>query len=193
MQKIIILLTIIFFLIAVSRVRATRSPFPSPNPSHRIHFRDHSCTQNDPSPTPTISPSPVPTASLSATPAITTAVTPQPRGEGYVPPTQSHEAPKCEAKDTTKLPINLHVYRKGDVAIVKYWPTEGDTVSVFYRQNDSKYWQYSLTEQNDGFVTIAGLGNKDISFAVMQRNTCSGGVMSHTVVDGPSKEWVLFR
>lgn len=157
---------------------------PTPTPSPTV----------TPSPTPTVTPGPTPTASASATPQPTPTPTPEVHtGEGFVPPTQSHEPSQCQDKDTTRLPENLHVYRKGDQAIVKYWPTEGDKVHVYYKQNDSPSWQYSITTQNTGYVLIEGLGDKDITFAVQQVIGCGGGPLTNAIIDGPTQQWVLFR
>ena len=113
------------------------------------------------------------------------------------PPTfagSSTEAPQCGEKAPAAA-VNPHVYRKGDVAIVRWWNTEGNQAHIYYKQVNAADWQYSITTANTGYAEIHGLGTMDISFAVQQVNGCSGGVsvISPVIVDGATDGWVLFR
>jgi hypothetical protein len=114
------------------------------------------------------------------------------------PPTfapSSTEPPKCGVGDVSKAVVNPHVYRKGDVAIVKWWNTAGDKAHIYYKQVNSPTWQYSVVVDNTGMAEIKGLGTMDISFAVMQVDSCSGGVSvnAKVIVDGNTDGWILFR
>ncbi len=107
----------------------------------------------------------------------------------------STEAPKCGVGDVSKPVDNAHVFRKGDVAIVRWWNTAGNKAHIYYKQVNSKDWQYSVVVDNTGYFEIKGLGTMDISFAVMQVDECSGGVSvnAKTIVDGNTSGWVLYR
>lgn len=129
------------------------------------------------------------------TPTPTTA---PPSGGPGNPPTfagSSTEAPQCGIASVPQLPANVHVYRKGDQAVVKWFPTGGDQVHIYYKQVASPDWQYSLTQANTGYAVINGLGTLDITFTVQQVNGCSGGASATAspVVDGATSGWVLFR
>lgn len=130
-------------------------------------------------------------------PVVTATPTPTP-GQPGNPPTfagSSTEAPQCGEANVPQGAENVHVYRKGDDAIVKWLPTGGNEAIVYYKQVSAADWQYAVKGANIGYVVIHGLGSLDISFAVQQVNGCSGGVsvMSKVIVDGASNGWVLFR
>ena len=106
----------------------------------------------------------------------------------------STNPPVCSAHDPQAVD-NPHVYRNGDTAIVKWYPKDGNKAHIYYKQVDSADWQYSVTVENTGYAEIHGLGSMDISFAVQAVNDCSGGtsVLSKTIVDGDTSDWILFR
>lgn len=147
---------------------------------------DVDCPTVNPTPSPSVSPTPTPS------PYVTPSPTPTPEVVNQT--STGPSAPQCEAVAPTKEMANFHVYRNGDDAILKWFPTEGSQANIYYRQNSSANWQYSLTgTENDGYVEIHGLGNLDITFAGQQANGCAGGPMTNAVIDGPSDHWVLFR
>jgi hypothetical protein len=142
------------------------------------------------------------------TPEVTPEVTPEPTPVPAAPCTQncgnpptfagsSTEPPRCGSDNVTKEPANPHVYRKGDKAIVKWFPTAGNKVHILYKQNTSPDWQYSFITDNLGYAEINGLDSMDITFAVQQVWDCGGGIVvsapSLPIVDGPSDHWVLYR
>jgi len=144
---------------------------------------------------------PCPSPTPEVTPEITPEVTPIPvpcTSNCGNPPTfagSSTEAPRCGVGDVTVPVVNPHVYRKNGDAIVKWWPTAGNKVHILYKQNISADWQYSLITDNTGYAEIHDLGSMDISFAVMQVDSCSGGmsVSATTIVDGATDGWTLYR
>ena len=189
------------------KCRTTTTPTHTPTPTPR-----HTST-----PTPTVTPTstPIPSVTLTptptpfeeecdgkceeVTPTPTPEVTPEPvcTGNCGTPPTfagSSTNAPQCGSTAPQSVE-NPHVYRKGDVAVVKWYPKDGNMVHIYYKQVASPDWQYSVTVPNTGYYEIKGLGTLDISFAVQAVNDCSGGtsVMSKVIVDGPTEGWVLFR
>jgi len=89
---------------------------------------------------------------------------------------------------------NFHVYRNGGDAILKWWPTGGNTANIYYKQNNSPDWQYSLRDiPNNGYAEIHDLGNLDITFALQQTQSCAGGPLVNYVIDGFSRHWRLYR
>jgi len=107
----------------------------------------------------------------------------------------STEPPVCGAKNVEERVANPHVYRKGDVAIVKWFPTAGNLANIYYKQNGSADWQYSIQVANTGYYQINSLGTMDITFAIQQVDSCGGGVTSdvYQIVDGNTSGWVLYR
>jgi hypothetical protein len=109
----------------------------------------------------------------------------------------SAPAPVCGEPNTTREPINFHVYRKDGEAILRWWATEGNKVHVYWKENTSENWQHSMTVDNTGYVTVGGLGNGDFTFGIQQVNDCGGGLITVgnilSVVDGGTSRWVLFR
>ena len=159
-----------------------------------LHAGDHAgqCVE----PTPTLTPTPTPIVEQTPTPIVTETPT-RCVGSCGSPPTfagSSTNAPQCDRADV-KAADNVHVYRKGDSAIVKWWNTAGDKVHIYYKQVSSPDWQYSVIADNTGSFEIHGLGTMDISFAVQQVSGCGGGVsvISKTIIDGNASQWVLFR
>jgi len=109
--------------------------------------------------------------------------------------TENCGTPAC-TDSTPKEPANPHIYRNGDCAIVKWYPTEGDKANIYYKQVTSDGWQYSVVGiPNTGNYQVCGLDSMDITFAVQQVNGCAAGasVLSSEIVDGDTPTWVLFR
>ena len=165
----------------------TSTPIPTKKPTSTP-----TCT-----PKPTTTPEPTPTDEPEPTPEVTPEPVQCTENCGSAPTfaASSTEAPKCGVGDVSQAVVNPHVYRKGDVAIVRWWNTAGDKAIIYYKQVNSADWQYSLITPNTGSAEIKGLGTMDISFAVMQVDSCSGGVSvnAKTIVDGNTDGWVLFR
>lgn len=125
--------------------------------------------------------------------------TPEPKVEEHHDDTTDHNsagsAPSyCGNGEELKAPENPHVYRQGDVAEVKWIPTAGDKVHIYYKVNGADGWQFSTTRSNTGSEFIEGLGSLDISFAIQQENgdRCVSPI-TPTIVDGATDGWVLFR
>lgn len=168
---------------------------PSASPSSTPEPSETPTPTSEPSPTaePTVEPSatPTPTREPVATPSPTVAPSPQ----GLTPAGGTGSADICTESPTTLLPINTHVWRKGDMAKVEWQKTEGNLVDIYYKNVTSPIWQHSKPNQpNNGYAEVHGLGNGDFTFAVMQKNGCGGGVITkaNTVVDGPTTQWVWF-
>ncbi len=101
-------------------------------------------------------------------------------------------APQCSATPVVKEAANPHVYRNGDTAIVKWFPSEGGNAHIYYKEHGAGAWQHSVRDiSNSGYFEIKGLGTKDWDFAVQQANGCAAGPMSAVIEDGNGK-WVLF-
>ena len=154
-------------------------------------------------PAPTVTPTPTPFQECDGDCEVTPTPSPEPTPTvvctgncGDVPTFagSSTNAPQC-GSSAPQAVDNPHVYRKGDVAVVKWFPKDGNMVHIYYKQVSSPDWQYSVTVPNTGYFEITGLGTLDISFAVQAVNDCSGGtsVMSKVIVDGAEGKWVLFR
>lgn len=163
------------------------SPSPTPEPS----------VNPTPTPEPSVSPTPSPTPTPEPSIEPTPTPTPEPvvHVDSWSEKSGPYPAPVCEDGSITIDVMNPLVWRKGDQAIVQYWPTGGSEVNVYYKQVDSPNWQYSLSNQpNNGYVIINGLGTMDITFAIEQINGCAGGPVNLVpIVDGVSDQWVLFR
>lgn len=170
-------------------------PTPTPTP---IPCEGEAC------PTPTPTPSPSPTGTPFPTPVPSDPPTPQPTaapctqncgGGSSNDPAPSQAMPVlCTLPDTSKIGANFHILRNGDTAIAKWFPTDGDKASIYYKQVNSPTWQYAVADiDNNGYYVIHGLGHLDITFALEQKNGCSGGPMTNAVVDGASIHWTLFR
>lgn len=168
------------------------------------------CDDNEPEPTVTPSPSPTPTETpeespnpcdgeillktLEVDPCATP--TPEPTSEpestpsGFIALTPAG-APVCDGVPFVKLPANVHVYRNGASAEVKWVPTQGSEAHIYYFQNQNPSNAHALRDiANDGQETINLLGNLDWTFGVQQKDGCatSGTVY---IVDGNEPQ--LFR
>jgi hypothetical protein len=133
------------------------------------------------------------------TPEVTPEVTPVPVVQESAPQGPGPSGPPACTDSKPKEVANPHVYRKGDCAIVKWYPTEGDKANIYYKQNSSEGWQYSVVGvPNTGYREICGLGKMDITFGVQSVNGCAAdGIVNasnlSTVVDGSGNHWTLFR
>lgn len=165
--------------------------------SHVAFYTEVIPTPTPPTPEPTIEPSPEPTSTPEPSPTPEIVIDNPPCGiecQQVIPPQSQPVSHLCTETDVVKHPANVHVFRRGDQAVVRWYPTEGRNANIYYRQNSSLDWQYSVIGiENNGSFLISGLGNMDITFAVQQVNSCSGGPLSPAVIDGPSASWVLFR
>lgn len=131
----------------------------------------------EPEPTPTPSPEPTPT--------------PEPEVHRSEPGPAG--APQCGETPPVKPAANVHVYRKGATAIVKWYPTEGNQANIYYYNGDDPNDAHAVRDTaNDGYEEINELGGKDWTFGVQQANGCAGGEIVW-VVDGNTRGWVLFR
>jgi hypothetical protein len=133
---------------------------------------------------PCVTPTEEPTATPTPTPTPT---------EDHTDHNAPGTAPVCTTALVDKEAINLHVYRKGDQAQVKWWATGGDRATIYYKQVSSKDWQYSVDVANTGYAEINGLGKLDITFALQQHQGCGSGVITTAVVDGATNGWTLYR
>lgn len=94
-------------------------------------------------------------------------------------------APQCSAVAPTKEAANPHVYRNGDTAVVKWFPSEGSHAHIYYKEGSSSQWQHAVRDiANSGYFEINGLGSKDWDFAVQQANDCAAGPISPVIIDG---------
>lgn len=134
-----------------------------------------------PEPTPTPEVTPVPEQSVS-------------KPEGC---TENCHPAAC-TEQTPQPVVNPHIYRKGDCAIVKYWPTS-DKVNIYWRLNSSGGWEHSLADQPaTGNHDICGLNSYDYTFGVQSVSGCAAdGVVNASnlsvIVDGNTNGWMLFR
>lgn len=131
-----------------------------------------------PEPTPTPTPTPVPE---------------QPIEEEHH--TSMPGAPEiCANVPTPDNPANFHLYRKGEYAELKWLPTDGDTVNIYWKNPASGNWEHSLINSpNDGVEMIGGLGSYDWSFGLAQVNGNCNQSSIMEVEDGNTPDWVLFR
>ena len=135
------------------------------------HFTIDECEVPTPSPTPTPTPTP----------------TPQPEEHPSDP-----SAPQCTATAPVLLPGNPLVWRLGDTAIVQWQPTEGNSVHIYYYQNQDPDNKHAVRDEvNDGYVEIGSLSGLDWTFGIQQANDCAGGEIVW-IVDGATDGWVLF-
>lgn len=171
--------------------KKTKKPKPTPTRTE--------CRVDDPTPSPTVTPEPenTPTPEPESTP------TPEPtktntKSEqtwfgffGY----STTQTPECADGSPILLPTNPHVYRKDDVAIVKWVPTQGDKVHIYYRVNGSQVWEHSLADQtNNGYAVIERLdASLGYTFAIQQAQGCAGGdTVLAIIIDPPARKWTLF-
>jgi hypothetical protein len=175
------------------RYKCEPSATPTPTPTARV------------TPTPTIAPTAIPTVTPSATPEPSDNPTPTPEPQeeirepehndpGFSIPQGPFAAPSCEQTAPVNTGANFHVYRSGGDAILKWVPTQGSTVNIYYKQVNSTGWQYSLRDiPNHGTAEVHDLGSLDITFALQQSNGCAGGPLTQAVIDGATHKWVLYR
>ena len=181
---------------------------------------DYVCVTPTPTPKPTKTPTP--TITPTATPTPTVDPTPTDEcgkecGEPELTPTptptqeyrqpdpwncsmdhsckQEPQAPVCNDGQVLQLPANFHVLRMNDVAILKWNPTGGSEVNVFYKENNQSNWTHALRDQkNNGYLKIGELDPQTgYTFGLMQKNGCAGGeTVTSVVIDPPAKTWTLF-
>ena len=127
------------------------------------------------------------------TPEPSTEPEPQHQSDNFSAPGPA-TAPTCDSVAPDKSGANFHVYRNGPDAILKWIPTGGDRVHIYYKQVNSGNWQYSaINLPNNGSAEIHELGGLDITFALQQANGCAGSPLSNAIIDGGTKKWILFR
>ena len=96
-------------------------------------------------------------------------------------------APVCQDGSIVSLPGNLHVLRDGAKATVKYQPTGGDLVDVYFKEVGQVFWTHSKGDQpNNGYVEIDSLNpSLGYIFGVRQHQGCgSGETVVAVVIDG---------
>jgi len=133
-------------------------------------------------------------------PEVTPTPTNPPTREESKPEGCTHDCgvPAC-TDSVPKEVANPHIYRKGDCAIVKWWPTEGNKANIYWKENSSGDWQHALAGvDNTGYREVCGLSNLDYTFGVQSVNGCAAdGIVNASnlsvVVDGATNGWVLFR
>lgn len=116
------------------------------------------------------------------------------------PKEEHHEAPMpsapeiCANVPTPENPANFHLYRKGDCAELKWLPTDGDTVNIYWKNPASGNWEHSvINSDNDGVELVCGLGGYDWTFGLAQVNGECNQSDIMEVEDGNTPDWVLFR
>lgn len=138
-----------------------------------------------PDPTPTKEPEPTPTSEPEPTPEIT----PIPHEDALTVPSGPFYAPTCPDGSTILLPANPHVFRAGEAATVKWWPTEADQVNLYYKEVGQANWTHAVGDlPNDGSYTIHGLNpTLGYVFGIQQKHGCGGGeTVVAVIVDGPT-------
>lgn len=153
---------------------------------HEKKEREPVCSPTStPIPTPTITPLPTvtPESTPSATPVPSTSSSLEVNGSGSMP-----HASTCGVNAVSIPPQNAHLIRNANKADIKWVPSVGEEVNVYYKLNSSNNWQYSVRdEKNDGFVVIGNLNpNKGYTFGIQQKNGCGGGIIA-IIVDPPAK------
>jgi len=182
----------------------------SPKAGHEGDFftyeGDNECSGEEPeitlTPTPDVTLTPAPEITLTPTPEITPEVTPIPENTPVresKPEGCTHDCGVPACTDTVPKEVaNPHIYRNGECALVKWYPTEGDKVNIYWKDNSSNEWQHSLIgSPNDGYEEICALSG-DVTFGVQSVNGCAAdGVVNastiSSIVDGNTSSWVLFR
>lgn len=133
-------------------------------------------------------------------------ITPTPTPEPTVTPKEPEKPTGCvencgvpACTDTVPAEVvNPHIYRQGDVALVKWYPKEGNKVNIYYKENSASDWQHSVQVDNTGYFEVKGLGTQDITFGLQSVNGCAAdGVVTASnlsvIVDGNTSRWVLFK
>lgn len=148
--------------------------------------------------TPTVEPTPTPTV---VEEEVTPTPTPEYRKADYWDCTMDNSCPGvvttpvCRDGQVLQLPANFHVIRRGEVAILKWNPTGGSQVNVFYRENENDNWTHALGDQtNNGYIEIKNLKPEiGYTFGLQQKNGCAGGeLVTAVVIDPPSRWWKIF-
>jgi hypothetical protein len=131
----------------------------------------------EPTPRPTTIPiiTPTPIATPSASPTIIPTATPEPNEP--VINREAGSAPTCGTGAITVKPVNAHLIRHSTWGEIKYVPTGGSEVNIYYKDIRAKDWQHSVRdEKNDGYVVIRNLDSKtSYTFGLQQKNSCGGG------------------
>jgi hypothetical protein len=142
------------------------------------------CTTVTPTPTPEITPTPEVTPRVTPTPVPYQPAWPQPCNGCTGTPV----APTCADSSTILLPANFFVERAGKDAILKWWPTQGSQVNVFYKEVGQSGWTYGVGDlPNNGEYTVHALNpGVGYTFGLVQKTGCGGGQLATAVVvDGP--------
>lgn len=103
-------------------------------------------------------------------------------------------APVCTDLSTILLPANFHVIRNGSFATLKWWPTQGAQVNVYYREVGQSGWQHALADQpNNGELLIGALNpSLGYEFGLQQKQGCGGGQLATAVVVDPPAHGQIF-
>ena len=161
---------------------------------------NNNCNVPQPTPTHTV----VPTVAPTATPQPTTVPSPTPEEPNPTPqkPTPIFSqpapgpAPICGNRNIPFVPFNFHVLRNGSEAVLKWVPTGGELVNIFFKEVEQKGWTHAVSnEPNDGYVVVDHLNpNLGYEFAVEQHEGCGSGSLSPkaVVIDPPTTKWTLF-
>jgi hypothetical protein len=137
----------------------------------------------EPTPEPTVEPTPDPTPES----------TPGPTSEPLVHHTTGTPE-TCAGVPTPTEPANFHLYRNGELADLRWSPTEGDTVNIYWKNPSAGDWEHSLINTpNDGNEIVGNLGSYDWTFGLAQVNGNCNESDIVEVVDGMTSEWILFR
>lgn len=99
-------------------------------------------------------------------------------------------APTCPDGSTIKVASNLHVIRSGDKAELRWTPTDGNQVNIYWKEVGQSDWKHAAgNQQNDGRFVVGSLKpSLGYTFGVQQVNSCSGGqLITAVVVDPPAK------
>ena len=166
----------------VPTVTPSPEPTESPKPTETPEPTETPVPTETPEPTET--PIPTETPEPTATPVPTD--TPEEHHEASAPDT-------CPNVPKPEPPANFHLYRLGGTADLRWMPTDGQTVHIYWRDNSASDWQHSvINSPNDGQEFIYGLSG-DVTFGLQQVNDECNGSDIITVVDGLTSYWVLFR
>ena len=136
----------------------------------------------------TIEECPVPTE----TPIPTPVPTEEPKHDDSA---EGSNAPETCTASVPENAQNVHVYRKGGSAEVK-WDSGlvADGVNIYYYENQDTSNAHSvINTDNDSSEVINGLGGKDWTFGVQALNGGCAGSDVIWVIDGNTPDWVLFR
>lgn len=147
----------------------------------------HEWVCQTPEPTPTSTPTPTVVPEPTSTPVPYE----HPIREAY-----EAQIPACADHTVPPVPLNPHVLRNGGTAIVKYVPTGGNLVDVYFKENGQSSWTHALGDQfNDGYLVIDQLKPElGYTFAIRQHQNCGAGhSVAALVVDPPANSWQVFK